>query len=68
MLGKSTNTTDITLDQSQFNFVVPKIKKEWTLHLFFFNAIKDWNTLPNIKAIYDHDVFKAATNQHVKNK
>jgi hypothetical protein len=49
---------------SQFNFVVSEIKGG---DFFVLNSIKDWNTLRNnIKAINDHDAFKAAVKQHMK--
>lgn len=52
---------------SQFNFVVPKIKGVDS-STFFFNAIKDWNSLPNnIKSIKDHNAFKTVIKQHLKN-
>ena len=54
---------------SQFNFVIAKIKGVDASFFFYFNAIKDWNALPNsIKAINDHNAFKAAVKQHLKNK
>lgn len=51
---------------SQFNFVVPKIKGVDSTS-FYFNAVKDWNALPNsIKSIKDHGAFKVALKQHLK--
>ena len=43
---------------SQFNFVVPKIRGV-DCTSFFYNAITDWNDLPNeVKAVKNHDSFK----------
>ena len=50
-----------------FTFIVSNIKG-MDPSSFFFNAIKDWNALPNsIKSINDHNTFKAAVKQHLKN-
>ena len=52
---------------SQHNFVIPKIKGVDSSS-FYYNAIKDWNALPNnIKSLSDHTAFKAAIKQHLKN-
>jgi hypothetical protein len=50
-----------------FTFIVSNIKG-MDPSSFFFNAIKDWNALPNSKKKNDHVAFKAAVKQHMKNK
>ena len=51
---------------SPYNFVTPKIKgKESTS--FYYNAIQDWNTLPEwIKSISDLQRFKKEVKCHLK--
>lgn len=51
----------------QFNFVVPKVKGVDSTS-YFFSAIRDWNSLPNsIKEITNHNSFKFAVRNYLKN-
>jgi hypothetical protein len=53
---------------SSFNFVVPAVKGH-AAKTFYYNAIKDWNKLPNnIKSIINKDGFKRAMKEHLSIK
>ena len=52
---------------SELNFQVPKIKTPTSIS-FYYNAIKDWNKLPeNIKAITLKSTFKKDAKTHLMN-
>ena len=49
---------------SLFNFVVPSIKG-CDSHTFYYNAILDWNSLPDdIKSITNKSSYKTAVKRH----
>ena len=51
---------------SHYNFVIPKIKGNESTS-FYYNAIQDWNSLPeSIKSISDHKRFKKEVKCHLK--
>ncbi len=49
------------------NFYVPKVQGA-AVNTFFFNAIKDWNSLPNhIQTLNNKDTFKKAVKAFLSN-
>ena len=54
---------------SAYNFHIPKIKTAQNAYSFYFNAIKNWNSLPDsIKSTTQKGNFKRATRAHLLNQ
>ncbi len=54
--------------RSEWNFTVPKIKGAES-NTFYFNAIKDWNSLPeHLKACENKVSFKKGVKRHLMQK
>ena len=61
----SDNSRYLTRSASSDNFIVPSYKT----CTFYYNAIKDWNTLPvSIKNISSKPLFKTSLKQHLQNQ